>query len=154
MMEAEMYGMMPRANTERRRSAPPEKRSRKPNTPPDMALKNSESATGSTPGVGMWEPRRYTASSPNVYITRRRRSSIAQMLRSVSRRFNLRHLLAGAPCRFDLLARRRGELRGVHGELLGQLAVTQDLDSVIFALDQAGLAQRRLIDRRAVVETL
>ena len=34
MIDAEMYGMMPRAKTERRRSAPPEKRSRKPKTPP------------------------------------------------------------------------------------------------------------------------
>ena len=58
MMEAEMYGMMPRAKTERRRSAPPEKRSRKPKTPPLIDLKNSESATGSTPGVGMCEPSR------------------------------------------------------------------------------------------------
>ena len=38
--------------------APPEKRSRNPNTPPDIALKNSDSATGSTPGVGMCDPSR------------------------------------------------------------------------------------------------
>src|SRR5436309_3777246 len=76
------------------------------------------------------------------------------MLRSVSRRFNLRDLLAGAPCRFDLLPGRRGELRRVHGELLGELAVAEDFDAVVLALDQAGLAQRRLVDGRAVVETL
>src|SRR5207247_4406486 len=130
------------------------KRSRNPNTPPCMALKNSARATGSTPGVGMCDPRRYTASRPNVNSTRLRRSSIAQMLRSVSRRFNLRDLLAGAPCRFDLLPRRRGELHRMHGELLGELAVAEDLAAVVLALDQAGLAQRRLVDGRAVVETL
>ena len=47
MIDAEMYGMIPRANTERRESAPPENRSRKPKTPPPIALKNSDSATGS-----------------------------------------------------------------------------------------------------------
>ena len=40
-----------------------------------------------TPGVGMCDPRRYTASSPKVKRTRLRRSSIAQMLRTVSTRF-------------------------------------------------------------------
>src|SRR5437588_1025393 len=94
------------------------------------------------------------ASRPNVNSTRLRRSSIAQMLRSVSRRFNLRDLLAGAPCRFDLLPRRSGELRRVHGQLLGQLAVAENFDPVVLALDQAGLAQRRLVDGGAVVETL
>ena len=105
MIDAEMYGMMPSANTDRRRSAPPEKRSRNPNTPPDIDLKNSDSATGSTPGVGMCDPRRYTASSRNVKMIRLRRSGIAKMFLTVSTKFNLRDLLAGAACRFDLLSR-------------------------------------------------
>ena len=56
MIDAVMYGAMPIANTESRRSAPPEKTSRKPRMPPELALKNSSSAVGSRPGVGMCEP--------------------------------------------------------------------------------------------------
>ena len=41
MIDAEMYGMIPRANTERRRSAPPEKMSRYPNSEPADALKKA-----------------------------------------------------------------------------------------------------------------
>src|SRR5438045_31916 len=87
-------------------------------------------------------------------MTRLRRSSIAQMLRSVSRRFKLRDLLAGAACRFDLLFRRFGELRRADVELLRQLAVAEDLDAVVLPLHQAGLAQSVLVDRGAVVEAL
>src|SRR5882757_8714558 len=145
--------MIPRAKTDRRRNAPPEKRSRKPKAPPAV-LKNSANATGSTPGVGMCDPRRYTASSANVNITRLRRSSIAQMLRSVSRKFKLLNLLAGAACRFDLFAGRLGEPGGLNGQLLGKLAVAQDLDAVVLSLDQAGLAKRRLVDGGPVIEAL
>ncbi len=50
--------MIPRANTESRRSAPPEKMSRKPKSEPAVARKNSFIAAGSMPGVGMCAPRR------------------------------------------------------------------------------------------------
>src|SRR5258708_28094482 len=76
------------------------------------------------------------------------------MLRSVSRKFTLRYLLAGTACRFDLLPGRCGEFRRVHGELLGQLAVAEDLDAVVAALDYSGLTQRRLVDRGAAFEAL
>ena len=35
------------------------------------------------------------------------------------------------------------------GELLGELAVAEDLDAVELALDEAALAERRLVDLRA-----
>src|SRR5258706_11609214 len=76
------------------------------------------------------------------------------MLRSVSRKFKLLNLLAGAACRFDLFAGRLGELGGVHGQLLGKLAVTEDLDAVVSPLDQAGLAKGPLVDGGPVVEAL
>src|SRR5258706_9258784 len=76
------------------------------------------------------------------------------MLRGVSSRFTLRDLLAGTARRFDLLPGRLGELHRMHGELLGQLAVSEDLDPVVPALDETGLAQRRLVDRGPVVEAL
>src|SRR5262249_52027968 len=78
------------------------------------------------------------------------RPDVAESLEKI----HLRDLLAGAPCRFDLLARRGGELRRVHGQLPGELAVAEDLDAVVASLDQAGLAQRRLVDGGAVFETL
>ncbi len=53
-----MYGMIPRAKTDRRRRAPPEKMSRNPKIEPADALKNAWIAAGSTPGVGMCAPRR------------------------------------------------------------------------------------------------
>ncbi len=50
--------MIPSANTESRRSAPPEKMSRKPSAPPAVPWKNAWSAPGSIPGVGMCAPSR------------------------------------------------------------------------------------------------
>src|SRR6266849_5838694 len=85
---------------------------------------------------------------------RLRRSGMAKMLRKVSRKFNLLDLLAGTACRFDLLARRRRELRRLHVELLGQLAVAEDLDAVDGALDDARLAQNAFVDGGAVIEAL
>src|SRR5205807_6983931 len=41
-----------------------------------------------------------------------------------------------------------------HGELLGQLAVAEDLEPVSGALDQSGLAQHALVDEGAVIEAL
>jgi hypothetical protein len=57
MIDAEMYGMMPGRT---RRSGPEHhrrKRSRKPKTP-EPAAKICRRAFASTPGVGMWDPRR------------------------------------------------------------------------------------------------
>ena len=56
MIDAVMYGVMPSAKTDSRRSAPPENTSRKPSRPPALALKNSSRAEASRPGVGMCEP--------------------------------------------------------------------------------------------------
>ena len=41
MIDAVMYGMMPRANTATRLSAPPENRLRKPTTPPPRSGRSS-----------------------------------------------------------------------------------------------------------------
>ena len=56
MIDAVMYGVMPSANTDSRRSAPPENTSRNPRRPLWLARKNSSSADASRPGVGMCEP--------------------------------------------------------------------------------------------------
>ena len=84
MIDAEMYGMIPRAKIVMRPSAPPENRFRKPRIVPLAWFVNSAIATGSTPGVGMNAPRRYTASNKNVKMTRLRRSGIEKMFRRLS----------------------------------------------------------------------
>jgi hypothetical protein len=58
MIEAEMYGMMPRANTVSRRRLPPEKRSTMPRRPLCIWLKRAARAVASMPGVGTWAPSR------------------------------------------------------------------------------------------------
>src|ERR1700743_31900 len=52
----------------------------------------------------------------------------------------------------DLLLRRLREGVRSDGDLLGELAVAEDLDAVDVALDQAAIAERALIDVRAGVE--
>ncbi|OPZ76219.1 MAG: hypothetical protein BWY79_01720 [Actinobacteria bacterium ADurb.Bin444] len=51
MIDAVMYGMIPRANTATRSSAPPTNRSMNAKTPPPVV--SSFSAWRSTPGTGM-----------------------------------------------------------------------------------------------------
>ena len=53
MMEAEMYGMIDSARIDMRPIEPPEKTSSMPAMPPELRLKISASAAGSTPGTGM-----------------------------------------------------------------------------------------------------
>src|SRR5688500_17435563 len=77
------------------------------------------------------------------------------MLRTVSTTLGtVLSLLAGAAGGLDLLARRSRELRCGDGQLLRELAVAEDLDSVVLSLDQAFRAKRGLVDRGAVVEAL
>ena len=56
MIDAEMYGMIPSANTEKRDSAPPENMLNRPRMPPCCELKSCRSWSGSMPGTGMCVP--------------------------------------------------------------------------------------------------
>src|SRR5688572_31716714 len=77
------------------------------------------------------------------------------MLRTVSTTFGtLLDLLHGPAGLLDDLPGRLGELRRGDVELLGELAVAEDLHAIVRALDQAGLTKHGLIDRGAVVEAL
>ena len=58
MIELVMYGMMPRAKTAMRVSAPPENRLRKPSTPVFDWLSRSFTAAKLTPGTVTFAPRR------------------------------------------------------------------------------------------------
>ena len=53
MIDAVMYGMMPRAKIVRRRILPPANKSKKPKIDPAAELKNSSHRVMLIPGVGM-----------------------------------------------------------------------------------------------------
>src|SRR5262245_24648826 len=120
MMDAVMYGMMPRANTVRRRILPPANISKKPKIEPCCEEKNSAHFWRLIPGVGIWLPRRYTASSPRVNRSRLRRSGTRKMFANASKNFmvpfdpallawSANHLRLAAGL-LDLLQRRFGKL--------------------------------------------
>src|SRR4051812_17209862 len=56
---------MPRANTAKRDSAPPENMLNMPRMPPSFCLNSWAMATGSIPGTGMCAPIRYTTNAPS-----------------------------------------------------------------------------------------
>ena len=58
MIDAEMYGMIPSANTVNRDSAPPENRLNIPRIPPCCPWNSCDSWFGSMPGTGMCAPTR------------------------------------------------------------------------------------------------
>ena len=74
MIDAEMYGMIPSANTVNLDKAPPDIRLAMPRIPPSWPLKNCCNCAGSIPGTGMCAPTRYTTSANNKNNSRRRRS--------------------------------------------------------------------------------
>ena len=53
MIDAEMYGMMPSANSEKRSSAPPENMLNRPMIEPSWPWNNLASCAGLMPGTGM-----------------------------------------------------------------------------------------------------
>ena len=63
MIEAEMYGMIPSANTVALAKLPPTKRSYRPKSEFAWDENAETSASLFTPGVGMWPPSRYTQRS-------------------------------------------------------------------------------------------
>ncbi len=63
IIDALMYGMMPRAKTESLSSPPPANMSIKPRKLPAWDAIKAAKALPFTPGVGIWTPMRYTASS-------------------------------------------------------------------------------------------
>ncbi len=75
MIEAEMYGITPRAKIDNRSSAPPENMLNMSRIVPCCASKKRASATGSMPGAGMNVPTRYTISAPNRKNSRWRNSA-------------------------------------------------------------------------------
>ena len=72
--------MIPSANTVKRLRLPPEKMDSSPKNPAPYWLKNCSKTVVLMPGVGMKDPRRYTASSKAVKMIRFRRSGISVML--------------------------------------------------------------------------
>src|SRR5262245_17870662 len=97
------------------------------------------------PGVKIWLPRRYTASSPSVNRSRLRRSGTRKMFANASKNFMVPFdpaLLAGSAnhLRFaagllDLLQRRFGKLVSFHRDAAGQLSRAQHLQAFSRLLD-------------------
>jgi hypothetical protein len=58
MIDAEMYGMIPRAKIEKRDSAPPENTFSRPRIPPCCPRNSSSSTEALMPGTGMCVPTR------------------------------------------------------------------------------------------------
>ena len=82
MIEAVMYGMIPRAKMAKLVMAPPENRVRKPSTPLWLAsLRSVLSAPVSMPGTGRCAPNRYSTIIRIVNNTLLRRSGTLKMLR-------------------------------------------------------------------------
>ena len=82
MIDAEMYGMMPSANTVKRDSAPPENMLNRLRMPPCWPSNSAFSWFGSMPGTGMCAPSRKTTSAPSRKNRRRRRSPNLPLLAS------------------------------------------------------------------------
>ncbi len=146
MIDAVMYGVMPSAKIVRRQNVPPENRSMNPKNDPVFCQKNASNQSASTPGVGMWAPRRYIANSPRVNRTRFRRSENAKYvgdsfeklvhcLPSVAPVLSLGDRFANhegfAARRLDLLFCRGREKMSGHGDGARDLAVTQYLQTIL-----------------------
>ena len=74
MMEAEMYGMIPRAKRLERFRAPPENMLNMSRIEPWFCSNRMARASGLTPGTGMKVPMRYTSSAPTRKSSRWRSS--------------------------------------------------------------------------------
>src|SRR2546425_7366324 len=143
MIEAEMYGMIPRAKIVNRLRLPPENKSRKPRIPPPCCRKNASSAWKLIPGTGIWPPTRYTASIRNVKTTRFLRSGMLKMFLIDSnmprplpaRRHDNRLGPAAGPG--DLVQGRFAEAVRLDDDGPGQLAVAEHLDAAEQLLHQA-----------------
>src|SRR5712691_10280361 len=145
MIEEVMYGMMPRAKIVRRRKLPPLKRSKRPRTDPADCAKSRSNSVTLIPGVQMCAPIRYTAKRASVNSTRFRSSSMRNMFFTASMNrfmrvscdYLLRHNLEGAARLGNLFFCRRAERMRVNRQLVGQLAIADDLDGIRSAADKA-----------------
>src|SRR6202048_5352840 len=84
MMDAVIYGMMPRAKIVKRRRLPPLNKSKIPRTDPWPCWKRLSSTRALMPGVGICAPMRYTASNARVNNTLFRKSGMRKRFRNAS----------------------------------------------------------------------
>src|SRR5580704_1258112 len=107
MIDAVMYGMMPRAKIVRRRRLPPLNRSKIPRNEPAPCWKMDSRTRQLMPGVGMCAPMRYTARRASVKRTRFRKSGMRNMFRNASKNLLM---CCCFPCyRFNLARTGRAE---------------------------------------------
>src|SRR5690348_3410510 len=140
-MLAEMYGMMPSANTVARPKLPPANKSYRLNSVPwPWFRRKSASACTLTPGVAMWAPMRYTTRHRSV---KRIFSFSSGTLKRLGRRGAVIGSARDRAARLlDLGARRRGDGHALHAELSLHVAHAQQLDGPVGPPHQAGAEQR------------
>src|SRR5229473_3453916 len=144
MIDAVMYGMMPRAKIVKRRRLPPLNKSKMPRTDPCPCWKSISSTRVLMPGVGMCAPMRYTASSARVNNTLFRKSGMRKRFRKASKNLfipwpvfaSLRYNLESPPRLGDFLLGGGAESMRVNGDFCGQLAITENLDAISAAADK------------------
>src|SRR5215469_16668760 len=148
--------MMPRAKIVSLRMLLPANRSKSPKIDPDAEFRNCCHCVTFTPGVGIWLPSRYTASSPSVNSNRLRRSGTRKMLANASknlfmvpslRRGKLRSRRSADNLRafarlLDLLHGRFRKLVRLHRDLARQLTRAQHLQAVMHLPDDARRQER------------
>src|SRR5579884_1858029 len=160
MIDAVMYGMMPSAKIVSRRMLPPANRSKKPKIEPCCEEKKSAHRCRLMPGVGIWLPRRYTASSPSVNRSRLRRSGTRNMFANASKNFMVTLIvprltaaallllrlraadyLRGAPGLLNLFHRRLRKLVRLDRDLPRQLARAENLETIAELADDSQFHQ-------------
>src|SRR6266849_1436478 len=133
--------MMPRAKIVRRRNMPPLNRSMKPRNPPWFCRTKSSKRSALIPGMGIWPPRRYTASRPSANRSRLRRSGTRKTFATASKNFITLPLradhLGGSSGSLDLFERRLREYVRLHLDLPAQLSGAENLQAVLQLVDRA-----------------
>src|ERR1041385_8434690 len=140
-MLAEMYGMMPSANTVARPKLPPANRSYRLNSVPcPWFRRKSARAWTFTPGVAMCAPMRYTTRHRSV---KRIFSFSSGTLNRLGSRGAVIDSARDRPARLlDLRAGGGRHLHALHAELPLHVAGAQQLDRMVRPADQARAEQR------------
>src|SRR5947207_842975 len=140
-MLAEMYGMIPSANTVARPKLPPANRSYRLNSVPcPWFRRKSASACTLTPGVAMCAPMRYTTRHRSV---KRIFSFSSGTLKRLGRRGAVIGSTRDGPARLlDLRAGGGGHLHALDAELALHVARAQQLDRMVRTPDQPRSEQR------------
>src|SRR6185312_591023 len=157
-MLAEMYGMMPNANSVARDRPPPTNRSYRPRSPPACwLLKKSISACVSMPGAVMCEPTRKMINASSVKPIRDFSSGVLKMLLTswAAALSCAMSVLDAASGRDNTVTHRCAHADAADGHRARERAVRQQLGGAFTLSDQSRLDEhvgRDLVFRRQLVD--